>query len=176
MADAALRRQVEELRKVIDYHNTRYYRDAAPEITDLEFDKLLKQLQDLETLHPELVTPDSPTQRVGGAPLEGFTQVRHKVPMLSIDNTYNEADLREFDARVKKLLKAKQYHYVVEQKVDGVSGTLIFADGLLTVGATRGDGTTGDDITSNVRTIRDIPLRLRVPEGKKQPHLLEIRG
>src|SRR6185295_14511100 len=92
MADAKFRHQVEELRKAIDYHNTRYYRDAAPEISDLEFDKLLKLLQELENQHPELVTTDSPTQRVGGAPLEGFMQVRHRVPMLSIDNTYNEAD------------------------------------------------------------------------------------
>jgi DNA ligase (NAD+) len=176
MAEDALRRQVQELRKLIDYHNAKYYQEAAPEISDLEFDKLLKQLQELETQHPALLTADSPTQRVGGAPLEGFTQVKHQVPMLSIDNTYNETDLREFDGRVKKLLKGQKYQYVVEQKIDGVSATLRFADGVLTVAATRGDGATGDDITANVRTIRDVPLRLKVLEGKKTPHLLEIRG
>lgn len=176
MADAATRHKVDELRRVIDYHNTRYYRDAAPEISDLEFDRLLQQLQELERQHPALVTSDSPTQRVGGEPLEGFTQVRHQVPMLSIDNTYNEADLREFDGRVKKLLKNRAYQYVVEQKIDGVSATLLYKDGLLTLGATRGDGTTGDDITSNVRTIRDIPLRLKLPSAQKPPHMLEVRG
>jgi DNA ligase (NAD+) len=176
MADAAIRRQVEELRKQVDYHNARYYRDAAPEISDLEFDRLLQQLQALEREHPELITPDSPTQRVGGEPLEGFEQVRHQVPMLSIDNTYNEADLREFDGRVKKLLKGRKYQYVVEQKIDGVSATLLYKDGLLSLAATRGDGTTGDDITANVRTIRDIPLRLHLPAGKKPPHMLEVRG
>src|SRR4051812_1579934 len=101
---ADVRKQIADLREQIEYHNRRYYCDAAPEITDLEFDQLLQQLQELERQHPELVTPDSPTRRVGGTPLEGFSQVRHLVPMLSIDNTYNEADLREFDGRIKKLL------------------------------------------------------------------------
>src|SRR5262245_57406854 len=115
---ADIREQIDDLRTKIEYHNRRYYQDAAPEISDLDFDRLMQQLQDLEREHHELITPDSPTQRVAGEPLEGFEQVRHLVPMLSIDNTYNETDLREFDGRTKKLLHGKAYHYVVEQKID----------------------------------------------------------
>jgi DNA ligase (NAD+) len=167
--------EIAELRKQINHHNYLYYVEAAPEISDLEFDKLLERLQELERKHPELITPDSPTQRVGGQPIEGFRQVRHLVPMLSIDNTYSEAELREFDTRVRKLLRGEKPHYVVEQKIDGVSVTLTYEKGRLTIGATRGDGTTGDDITHNIRTIRDIPLRLRT-DHRKLPDLVEIRG
>jgi DNA ligase (NAD+) len=168
-------RRVAELRDLINYHNRRYYVDAAPEITDLEFDRLLQELIDLEKAHPELVTPDSPTQRVGGEPIEGFEQVRHAVPMLSIDNTYSEAELREFDSRVRKLLRGEEPQYVVEQKIDGVSVSLTYERGALTRGATRGDGAVGDNITHNVRTVRDVPLRLQ-EDGHPVPGVLEVRG
>jgi DNA ligase (NAD+) len=176
--------QITELRDLIDYHNRKYYVEAAPEISDLEFDQLLKQLEALEAKHPELITPDSPTQRVGGQPIEGFEQVQHRVPMLSIDNTYNEAELREFDTRVRRLLKGESPRYIVEQKIDGVSVALSYEGGVLTLGATRGDGQTGDDITHNVRTIRDIPLSLRLHARESTsakpraavPERLEIRG
>jgi DNA ligase (NAD+) len=173
---ADVRKKIDDLRTQIEHHNRLYYLHAAPEISDLEYDRLMQQLQGLERQHPELVTPDSPTQRVCEAPLEGFEQVRHLVPMLSIDNTYNEADLREFDARTRKLLHGKAYHYVVEQKIDGVSASLLYEGGVLTRGATRGDGQVGDDITANIRTVHEVPLRLRLPTGRKAPETLEIRG
>jgi DNA ligase (NAD+) len=171
----SIRQQIEELRRQIDYHNHKYYVEAAPEISDREFDRLMKQLEELEGQHPEFVTPDSPTQRVGGQPIAGFRPVRHRVPMLSIDNTYNEADLREFDNRVQRLLKGENPRYVVEQKIDGVSVSLLYEEGRLTRGATRGDGVNGDDITHNVRTVRDIPLHLR-SSSFSAPTTLEIRG
>src|SRR5947209_13874430 len=167
------KQRIEELRQVIDRHNYLYYVEAKPEISDREFDRLLKELQDIEAAHPELVTPDSPTQRVGGQPIEGFTTVRHRQPMLSIDNTYNAAELREFDKRVRKLLPGEAVTYVVELKIDGVAISLTFEDGLFTVGATRGDGEKGDDVTHNLKTIPDLPLRLRTD---KRPALLEARG
>src|SRR3954452_24503106 len=125
-----------ELPQQIEHHNRKYYVDAAPEISDREFDRLLEELQKIEKEHPELVTPDSPTQRVGGAPIEGFTQVTHRVPMLSIDNSYNPDDLRKFDADVKKILgPGVPYTYTVELKIDGVSISMTYEDGRLTVGA-----------------------------------------
>jgi DNA ligase (NAD+) len=171
----SVRKQLEKLREQIDYHNYKYYVEAAPEISDRVFDRLMQQLQELEKAHPELVTPDSPTQRVGGQPLAEFRQVRHRVPMLSIDNTYNEEDLREFDARTRRWLKGQKPAYLVEQKIDGVSVTLLYENGRFTLGATRGDGSRGDDITQNLRTIRDIPLRLRT-DHHRAPDVLEVRG
>jgi DNA ligase (NAD+) len=172
---SSVQKQIEDLRRQIDYHNYKYYVEACPEISDLEFDRLMQRLIELERQHPELITPDSPTQRVGGEPLEGFRQVQHKVPMLSIDNTYSEADLREFDERIRRWLKGAKPQYVVEQKVDGVSVSLTYEGGRFVLGATRGDGTKGDDITHNLRTVRDIPLRLRAERGEV-PDVLEIRG
>lgn len=171
----SVRRQIEDLRRLIEYHNDKYYVEATPEISDLEFDRLMQRLRELEEQHPELVAPDSPTQRVGGQPVEGFRSVEHQVPMLSIDNTYNEADVREFDARVRRWLKGARPEYVVEHKIDGVSVTLLYEKGRLTLGATRGDGHRGDDITHNVRTIRDIPLRL-LNDHHPGPEILEVRG
>src|SRR5262249_20371328 len=149
-----------ELRKQIDHHNYKYYVEASPEISDQEFDRLLKELEALEKAHPELVSPDSPTQRVGGQPIGEFRTVTHRVPMLSIDNPYNAADLREWDARVRKALPGEKVRYVVEMKIDGVAVSLTYVDGALQVGATRGDGERGDDITHNVRTMRSVPLQL----------------
>ncbi len=162
-----------ELRDLIHHHNTKYYVDAAPEISDREFDRLLEELTQLEKQHPELCTPDSPTQRVGGAPIKEFASVTHKVPMLSIENTYSAEELREFDATVRKTLAVAQLDYTVELKIDGVSMALTYEDGIFTVGATRGSGDVGDNVTHNIRTIREIPLRLR---GSHAPKVFEVRG
>lgn len=164
--------EIAKLREEIQKHDRLYYIEAAPVIPDREYDKLMQQLKDLEKKHPELLTADSPSQRVGGEPLDGFVQVRHSVPMLSIENTYNAEELKEFDVRVRKLLGNDDFHYVVEQKVDGVSASLVYENGILTQAATRGDGVVGDDITHNVRTIREIPLKLT----GKVPERLEVRG
>ena len=160
-----------ELRQLLEKHNYKYYVEAKPEISDREYDLLLEELKKLETEHPELATPDSPTQRVGGEPIEGFRTVRHREPMLSIDNTYNPQELREFDRRVKKLLGGEPVLYVVELKIDGVAIALTYENGLFTVGATRGDGERGDDVTHNLKTIHGLPLKL--PE---KPPLFEARG
>jgi DNA ligase (NAD+) len=162
-----------ELRRLIEHHTHKYYVDAAPEIADRDFDKLLEELKEIETAHPELVTPDSPTQRVGGAPIEGFATVVHREPMLSIDNTYSSDELRDFDKRIRKVLGKEPIVYVVELKIDGVAISLTYEQGLFTVGATRGDGENGDDVTHNLRTIPELPLRLA---GKNPPALLEARG
>lgn len=162
-----------ELRKQIDHHNHLYYVEAAPVIGDKEFDKLLQELIDLEKKHPDLATPDSPTQRVGGAPVPGFKQITHKVPMLSIENSYDEADLRKFDADVKKALGAKaKIEYMVELKIDGISMSLTYENGQLAFAATRGSGTVGDDVTHIVKTVAAIPLKL----SGKAPKVFEARG
>lgn len=166
-------KRIAALRQEIDHHNRLYYVEAKPEISDREFDKLLEELQQLEAEHPDLITPDSPTQRVGGQPIEGFVTVAHRQPMLSIDNTYNPGELRDFDARVRKLLGHEDVEYAVEPKIDGVAMSLTYENGLLTVGATRGDGERGDDVTHNLRSLHDIPLRLHT---KKPPPLFEARG
>lgn len=163
-----------KLRKELDRHNHLYYVEAQPIISDREFDRLLEELQTIEREHPELVTPDSPTQRVGGAPIPGFKQVTHRVPMMSIDNSYNPDDLRKFDADVKKILGAGvAFTYTVELKIDGVSISMLYEDGLLTVGATRGKGDVGDDVTHNLKTIASVPLRL---QANSPPKLFEVRG
>lgn len=167
--------RIEALRKKIEYHNYKYYIEADPEISDTEFDRLMRELEDLEKQNPELIAPDSPTQRVGGQPIDGFRQVTHRVPMLSIENTYGEEEVRNFDARIRRLLKGEEPSYVVEHKIDGVSASLLYEGGRLILALTRGDGTRGDDITHNLRTVRDIPLRLLTYE-EKAPAVLEIRG
>ncbi len=173
MAEPDVLREVERLRLDIERHNRLYYVDAAPEISDREFDRLLKQLEAIEAQHPELVSPDSPTQRVGGQPLAGFETVSHSTPMLSIDNTYNFDEIREWAARVARGLGSDEtVRYDVELKVDGVAVSLRYENGRLVQGATRGDGERGDDITANLRTLRSIPLRLQ----SNPPPLLEVRG
>jgi len=166
-------KQIEQLRDEIRRHDYLYYVLARPEITDRQYDRLMEQLKQLEADHPELVTPDSPTQRVGGEPLEQFASVRHAVPMLSIDNTYNEQELREFDQRVHRGLGGDEYAYLVDLKIDGVAVSLRFEQGRLVLAATRGDGVTGDDVTQNVRTIRNVPTRLM---ARGWPDVLEVRG
>ncbi len=163
--------RIDELRRHIRHHDRLYYVDAKPEISDREYDQLYAELKQLEDKHPELVTPDSPTQRVGGAPIDGFKTVRHRQPMMSIDNTYNADELREFDRRVRKALGGEAVIYVVELKIDGVAMSLTYENGVFTVGATRGDGEQGDDVTHNLKTIRSLPWTL--PE--KLP-LFEARG
>src|SRR5262245_32451576 len=165
--------RIEFLRSEIRRHEELYYVQAAPEISDAEFDALMNELKALEAAHPDLITPDSPTQRVGGRPIEGFATVEHIAPMLSLDNAYNEEDLRAFDERVRKGLGLKgDAAYVAELKVDGLSISLTYENGRLVRGATRGDGVHGEDVTHNVRTIRRIPLVLR----NGPPGRIEIRG
>ncbi len=161
------------LREEIEKHNRLYYQEAMPEISDKEYDKLLKELVDLEKKHPDLTTPDSPTQRVGGAPIDGFVTVKHRLPMLSIDNTYSPSELKEFDKRVCKGLGKEKPSYMVELKIDGVAISLVYENGLLTTGVTRGDGEKGDDVTQNLKTVGGVPLKLNT---KNPPALLEVRG
>ncbi|HXI82587.1 MAG TPA: NAD-dependent DNA ligase LigA [Verrucomicrobiae bacterium] len=173
MNRAAAKKRIAELRDQIRHYDHLYHVEAKSEISDFEYDKLYAELKALEQQFPDLVTPDSPTQRGSGRPLKEFKSVRHSVPMMSLDNTYNIEELREFDGRVRKLLPDEKVEYVLEPKIDGVSITVRYEDGQLAVGATRGDGTTGDDITANLKTIRAIPLQLRV---KNPPKQLEVRG
>jgi DNA ligase (NAD+) len=166
-------KRIAELRDQIRHHDHLYYVEARSEISDREYDRLYAELKGLEDRFPDLVTPDSPTQRAGGEPLKEFKSVRHAVPMMSLDNTYSIEELREFDARVRKLLPNEKVEYVLEPKIDGVSISVRYENGQFVVGATRGDGTTGDDITANLKTIRAIPLQLNV---NHPPERLEVRG
>ncbi|MCY2928242.1 MAG: NAD-dependent DNA ligase LigA, partial [Planctomycetota bacterium] len=165
--------RIEQLRQELRRHDRLYYVEAAPEISDREYDRLMAELRDLEARHPELASEDSPTQRVGGEPLESFRSVEHAVAMLSIDNTYDAQQVREFDARVRKALGATPFHYLVDPKIDGVAMSLRYEMGSLALAATRGDGRRGDDVTNNVRTIRSVPLRLT---GEGIPDVVEVRG
>ena len=161
-----------QLRQQIEEHNRRYYEEAAPTISDREYDELYREFANLEKQHPELATPDSPTQKVGGAPLTAFSQVTHRAPMLSLDNTYSEEEVADFYTRLQRLLPKESIPVVIEPKVDGVAVSLLYENGELKYAATRGDGTVGDDITQNVRTIRSVPAKLK----GEAPRLLEIRG
>lgn len=163
------REEIEQLRRELERHNYNYYVKDAPVISDFEYDRLLRRLEELEAAHPELVTPDSPTQRVGGRAVEGFTQVEHMVPLESLQDVFDEAELEDFDRRVRE--SARQVEYLVEPKVDGLSMALEYENGLFVRGATRGDGRIGEDVTENLRTIRSIPMRL---EGA--PSRLIVRG
>lgn len=166
------KRRVEELRSIIADHDRRYYLEAAPTIGDKEYDGLYRELRDLEREYPELATPDSPTARVGGAPLEGFRQVPHRTPMLSLDNTYSETEVADFFRRLQRLIPGEAIDAVIEPKVDGVALSLYYLHGLLEFAATRGNGVIGDDVTQNIRTIRAVPLRLHSPF----PDEVEVRG
>jgi DNA ligase (NAD+) len=167
-------KRIEQLRQEINRHDYLYYVENRPEVSDFEYDRLFAELKELEKKHPEFVTPDSPTQRVAGKAIEGFKQVRHAVPMLSIDNTYNAEELRAFDARVRKALGGRKYDYVVELKIDGLAISLRYEKGVLVTAATRGDGTVGDDVTANVRTIKAVPLVLH--NKSHAPEVFEVRG
>ena len=171
-----LTRRIDALRAELEKHNRLYYEDAAPEISDREYDRLMQELIDLETAHPELASDDSPSRRVGGAPIPGFESVTHTVPMTSIDNTYKAKTVEGFDQRVRKLLPGQTVEYVMEPKVDGVAVSLRYEKGVLVLAATRGDGRRGDNVTANVRTIKAIPLRLPAVAGMSVPDVLEVRG
>ncbi len=169
-----IKEQIEELRGRIQRHDYLYYVLSRPEVGDREYDRLFAELKKLEQAYPELISPDSPTQRVSGQPLEGFKTVRHAVAMLSIDNTYSDDELRAFDERVRKGLGTKDCDYVVELKIDGLAISLCYEDGLLVTAATRGDGEVGDDVTANVRTIKAVPLKLM--DAANAPSVFEVRG
>ncbi|MFP4601854.1 MAG: NAD-dependent DNA ligase LigA [Halochromatium sp.] len=174
---ASARERAERLRRDLEYHNHRYYVLDDPEIPDAEYDRLLRELQDLEARYPELVTPDSPTQRVGAEPLASFAEVEHRLPMLSLSNVFDEQELREFDRRVREGLGTERVRYSAEPKLDGLAISLCYEDGVLVRAATRGDGYRGEDVTAQVRTIQSLPLRLRdLEQGERWPALLEVRG
>ncbi|HEY3415895.1 MAG TPA: NAD-dependent DNA ligase LigA, partial [Armatimonadota bacterium] len=175
--DLSVEERVRKLRDALNYHNYRYYVLDQPEISDQQYDTLLRELTDLEREHPELVTPDSPTQRVGAAPVTAFGTVRHRVPMLSLDNAFSHEEFLEFDARVKRglgLPPEDDIDYVCELKIDGLAVSLTYHDGVLETGATRGNGVEGEEITSNIKTVRAIPLRLQ-PVADLADYI-EIRG
>ena len=172
-ASAEIHKRLEALRKEINYHNYRYYVLDDPEVTDAEFDRLMRELDSLEEKHPELITPDSPTQRVGAEPLKAFAEVQHEVPMLSLANAFSDGEVDDFDRRGRERLAVSDLQYSVEPKLDGLAISLLYQDGVLVRAATRGDGTKGEDVTLNVRTIDAIPLRLL---GNDYPPELEVRG
>jgi len=174
-ASRDVRQEVERLRREIEHHNYRYYVLDDPLVSDAEYDTLFRRLEQLEAEHPELASPDSPTQRVGAMPLEKFETVRHRHPMLSLNNVTTREEMAEFDARIRKFLNLERVEYVGEPKIDGVAVELVYEDGVLTTGSTRGDGVVGENVTPNIRTIRSVPLRLQ--RGPKPvPELLEVRG
>jgi DNA ligase (NAD+) len=177
-APASVKKEIEELREKLRYHEYRYYVLDDPEISDAAYDRLMNRLKELENAYPELVTADSPTVRVGGAPREGFSTVRHARPMLSLDNAFSYDALRDWDRRVREGSGQEKIEYIAEHKFDGLSISLQYEDGVLVRGATRGDGTTGEDVTPNVKTIRSIPLRAeaRVLKKIKLPAKFEVRG
>jgi len=171
----SVNQEIETLRNEIERHNHLYYVTTQPELSDAEYDALFRKLQDLEAQHPELITPDSPTQRVGTKPSGSFATIEHSIPMLSFGNAFNEEDLRDFDRRVRSLLDTDDVTYVAEPKLDGLAVELVYQEGRLVNGSTRGDGRMGEDVTANLRTIRSIPLRLR-DTTEPIPSVLEIRG
>ena len=200
-AKGSIEKEIESLRQEINFHNYRYYVLDSPVISDAEYDKLMRRLEGLETKHPELITPDSPTQRIGAKPLEEFGEITHTIPMLSLKNAFGSEEAREFDDRVKRLLTPypalshkgggkEVIEYVAEPKIDGLAIELVYEDGRFTAGSTRGDGYTGEDVTQNLKTIKSIPMRLLTSQcqgarGKGQeleisnltiPSRLEIRG
>src|ERR1700752_1400517 len=170
--------KIEALREKIRHHEYRYYVLDDPEISDFDFDKLVEQLKKRESEPPELIDPDSPTQRVGGKPREGVVKVAHSSPMLSLDNTYNEDELRAWERRVHELSGRKDVDYVCERKLDGMSLALVYEEGRLARGITRGDGTIGEDVTLNIRTVRSIPLAISKDRLKEAgiPANFEVRG
>lgn len=172
--EQTIKQQIDQLREQLREHNYLYYVLDEPSIPDVEYDRLFQQLKQLETAHPELISSDSPTQRVGAQPLAAFQQVQHRIPMLSLDNVFNEEELIAFDRRIRERLNVEgEIQYVCEPKLDGLAVSLLYENGVLVQAATRGDGQTGEDITMNIRTIESIPLRLR---GDDYPQILEVRG
>src|SRR5260221_5110389 len=177
-APATIKREAEDLREKLRYHEYRYHVLDDPEISDVAYDKMLARLKEIEGEHPGLVTPDSPTVRVGAKPREGFTTVKHARPMLSLDNAFSYDALRDWDRRVREGSGREDIEYIAEHKFDGLSISLQYEDGVLARGVTRGDGTTGEDVTPNVKTVRSIPLRMDDAAVKKLklPKSFEVRG
>jgi len=172
-----IKKKIQELRKQINFHAHRYYELDDPLIADSEYDQLFQELLNLEELHPELITPDSPSERVGSKPLSEFKAVRHTHPMLSLENAFNETELLDFEERLQRFLKSENdLSYMAEPKLDGLAVERVYEKGLLTIGSTRGDGRTGEEITRNLKTIRSIPLRLAAPGNMQLPETLEVRG
>src|SRR5438477_13218286 len=169
---AAAKRRVEELREQINHHNYRYHVLDEPEISDYDYDQLINELRALEDEFPELITPDSPTQRVGATPADLFAPVKHRVRMMSLDNVFTQEELEAWGRRVERAIGTGA-RYVCELKIDGVACALTYEQGAYVTGATRGDGEVGEDITANIRTVRAVPQRLRL---KKAPPVLEVRG
>ncbi|MGD0625325.1 MAG: NAD-dependent DNA ligase LigA, partial [Thermodesulfobacteriota bacterium] len=177
MNEAQANKRIDKLREEINYHNYRYYVLDNPVISDYEYDQLMRKLENLETQFPHLKTPTSPTQRVGAPPLEKFQEARHTFPMLSLANAFAEAEVKEFDARVKRFLETtKDIEYCVELKMDGVAVELIYEGGHFITGSTRGDGFVGEDVTQNLKTVKSIPLSLIPWKEKRLPSRLEVRG
>jgi len=172
VAGNEVRERMENLRRRIDHHNYRYYVLDSPEISDDEYDRLMRELKLLEAEHPELVTPESPTQRVGAVPLEAFGVIEHREPLLSLGNVFSTDELLAWHNRVSTLLGENRFDLVAELKMDGLAVALTYEEGKLTTGATRGDGFRGEDITQNLRTVRSIPLALR----GKAPRRFEVKG
>lgn len=172
MSTQSIKEKIEKLRSILNHHNYLYYVLDSPEISDQDFDFLIKSLSKLEEQYPEFLDPLSPTVRVGGSVIKGFNSVEHRQPMLSLSNTYSESDLKEFDARIKKLLNIHEIQYSCELKYDGVAISLIYKNGALVQAVTRGDGLFGDDVTENIKTIKSIPLKL----FGAYPDILEMRG
>lgn len=173
MTQADAQARADELHRLIEHHNYRYYVLDDPEVPDAEYDRLMRELESIEFRHPELITPDSPTQRVSGAPMEGFKTVSHRVPMLSLGNAFSDEEVTDFYRRVSQGLESEDISFAAEPKLDGVAISLTYEDGMLTTAATRGDGERGEDVTANVRTIRAVPLKLH---ASGWPALLEVRG
>src|SRR3989440_10265645 len=175
---ASVKKEIENLREKLRYHEYQYYVLDDPEISDAAYDRMMNRLKELEAAHPELVTPDSPTVRVGGAPRDGFQKVQHARPMLSLDNAFSYEALRDWDRRVREGSGQEKIEYAAEHKFDGLSISLQYEDGVLVRGVTRGDGTTGEDVTPNVKTIRSVPLRIDaalIKKSKLKP-TFEVRG
>jgi DNA ligase (NAD+) len=169
-----IKKEIEEVRTLIREHNYRYYVLNDPSISDYEYDQLMNKLIELEQSHPELKTPDSPTQRIGGEPTKEFKTVSHDIPMLSLGNTYTQEELYDFEKRIQHFLPDETFEYVTELKFDGIAISLVYDKGQFVQGATRGDGEKGDDITTNLKTIRSVPLRM--VETKNMPENIEVRG
>ncbi|MCP4576407.1 MAG: NAD-dependent DNA ligase LigA, partial [Deltaproteobacteria bacterium] len=173
-----IEKEIKELKEEINYHNHRYYDLDDPEVSDAEYDRLFRRLLDLEKQHPEFLTPDSPSQRVGGRPRETFSRVKHGLPMLSLGNAMTDQDIRDFDARIKRFLgDDTRFNYTVEPKIDGLAVELVFEGGKLMVASTRGDGDVGENVTPNIKTILTVPLTLtQRNKDRPVPDLLEVRG
>lgn len=169
-------KRIAELRETVEYHNQRYYQQDAPEISDAEYDRLMRELQDLENLYPESYSPSSPSQRVGTAPLTKFASFHHPSPMFSLANAFSSEEIIEFDHRIKRLAGVDEIAYIAEPKLDGLAVNLIYENGFFIKGATRGDGSTGEDVTSNLKTIPSLPLKMKQTDGHPMPSFLEIRG